>query len=49
MDRVSEAVVLLGLLWFYLEDGEQLGAVLLGLLWFYLEDWSTCRSWDRRW
>ena len=26
MDRVSEAVVLLGLLWFYLEDGEQLGA-----------------------
>ena len=29
MDRVSEAVVLLGLLWFYLEDGEQLGAVLV--------------------
>ena len=29
MDRVSEAVVLLGLLWFYLEDGEQLGAILV--------------------
>ncbi len=29
MDRVSEAVVLLGLLWFYLEDSEQLGAVLV--------------------
>ena len=29
MDRVSEAIVLLGLLWFYLEDGEQLGAVLV--------------------
>ena len=29
MDRVSEAVVLLGLLWFYLDDGEQLGAVLV--------------------
>ena len=29
MDRVSEAVVLLGLLWFYLEDGEQLGAMLV--------------------
>ncbi len=29
MDRVSEAAVLLGLLWFYLEDGEQLGAVLV--------------------
>ena len=29
MDRVSEAVVLLGLLWFYVEDGEQLGAVLV--------------------
>ena len=29
MDRVSEAVVLLGLLWFYIEDGEQLGAVLV--------------------
>ena len=29
MDRVSEAVVLLGLLWFYVEDGEQLGAMLV--------------------
>ena len=29
MDRVSEAVVLLGLLWLYLEEGEQLGAVLV--------------------
>ena len=29
MDRVSEAIVLLGLLWFYLDDGEQLGAVLV--------------------
>ena len=29
MDRVSEAVVLLGLLWFYLEDCEQLGAMLV--------------------
>ena len=29
MDRVSEAIVLLGLLWFYIEDGEQLGAVLV--------------------
>ena len=29
MDRVSEAVVLLGLLWFYLDDGEQLGAILV--------------------
>ena len=29
MDRVSEAVVLLGLLWFYLDDGEQLGAMLV--------------------
>ena len=29
MDRVSEAVVMLGLLWFYLDDGEQLGAVLV--------------------
>ena len=29
MDRVSEAVVLLGLLWFYIEDSEQLGAVLV--------------------
>ena len=29
MDRVSEAVVLLGLLWFYLDGGEQLGAVLV--------------------
>ena len=29
MDRVSEAVVLLGLLWFYLENGEQFGAVLV--------------------
>ncbi len=29
MDRVSESIVLLGLLWFYLEDGEQLGAVLV--------------------
>ena len=29
MDRVSEAIVLLGLLWFYLEEGEQLGAVLV--------------------
>ena len=29
MDRVSEAVVLLGLLWLYIEQGEQLGAVLV--------------------
>ena len=29
MDRVSEAIVLLGLLWFYIEDGEQLGVVLV--------------------
>ena len=29
MDRVSEAIVLLGLLWFYLDAGEQLGAVLV--------------------
>ena len=29
MDRVSEAIVLMGLLWFYLDDGEQLGAVLV--------------------
>ena len=29
MDRVSEAIVLLGLLWFYIEDGEQLGAMLV--------------------
>ena len=29
MDRVSEAIVLLGLLWFFLDDGEQLGAVLV--------------------
>ena len=29
MDRVSEAIVLLGLLWFYLDDGEQLGALLV--------------------
>ena len=29
MDRVSEAIVLLGLLWLYIEDGEQLGAVLV--------------------